>query len=916
MAYTINKFNGEQLIVLEDGTIDTSTSLGLVGRNYVGYGETQNENFVFLLENFSNDAPPSRPLQGQIWYNNTNNLVYVYDGAKWAIVGAAVLSDTAPLEPTAGALWLRTPVNTLNVWTGTAWAFIGPEAVPGFGITRARSTTVEDSNGNDRPVIFLEINGLPIALCSSVAFTVNPSTPLDYFNNQILVGINMAVNAKLNGSVTGSAGSADRLTTGRFINNVSFDGQANITIKASTTNRLTKGDFITGGNFDGSEPVTWSVDATSANVIGKVVVRNSEGGFAAGTITANLVGNLTGNVTSNGTSRFNVVEANQFIGATLTGNAFSASQLETPRKINGVSFDATSDITVTSAAGTLTGNTLNSTVTTSSLTSVGTLVNLNVSNAGINVGSSGQLQLLTNSGTPTIRSNTGILAFDIGSSSTDISFVNSSTALSLGGPNAPAILGNNTTNLGINGYKFNNVYANNFLGNATTSTLAASATNIVGGGAGAIPYQTGNGVTTMLGLGTAGAVLTAQAGGIAWAPVTRESLTKGTYLNLVNTTNPVISLSTFDGLTPATLSVDATTTNTASKIVARDVSGNFAAGTITANLTGNVTGNITGNAGTATRLQTPRTINGVSFDGTQNIVVEASDPNSGAPVGAILYYPSATIPVGWMICDGASLSTTTYSLLFSKIGYTFGGSGNTFRLPDLRGEFIRSWDGGRGVDSGRGVGTFQKGTINVTDPNYGSFNTSSIIGRNNYPGGTSGPVDPQFNVEVGMDQVSTDSYPNIMLSYVSANTPLNLGTSGFSYGATRPRNVALVACIKVFGEIDDPDQVTASSVLAYINSIPNYQITSGASSAVGFTNQVGAFRDDSNYFDVFPPAPKTMSNLVAFIPSVNYIAFAGGVNGDDSMRCTYSYLGDRIRVYVQNTEQRDRPAANFMAIWR
>ena len=48
MAYTINKFNGTELVVLEDGTIDTSTSLGLVGRNYVGYGETQNENFVFL----------------------------------------------------------------------------------------------------------------------------------------------------------------------------------------------------------------------------------------------------------------------------------------------------------------------------------------------------------------------------------------------------------------------------------------------------------------------------------------------------------------------------------------------------------------------------------------------------------------------------------------------------------------------------------------------------------------------------------------------------------------------------------------------------------------------------------------------------------------------------------------------------
>jgi hypothetical protein len=365
-----------------------------------------------------------------------------------------------------------------------------------------------------------------------------------------------------------------------------------------------------------------------------------------------------------------------------------------------------------------------------------------------------------------------------------------------------------------------------------------------------------------------------------------------------------------------TISVDATSTNTASKVVARDASGNFAAGTVSANLTGNVTGNITGNAGTATRLQTPRTINGVAFDGTQNIVVEASDPNSGAPVGAILYYPSATIPVGWMTCDGASLSTTAFSLLFSKIGYTYGGSGNTFRLPDLRGEFIRSWDGGRGVDSGRGVGTFQKGTINVTDPNYGSFNTSSIIGRNNYPGGSSGPVDPQFNVEVGMDQVSTDAYPNVMLSYVSANTPLNLGTSGFSYGATRPRNVALVACIKVFGEIDEPDQVAAAAIINSIAAIPRYQIVSGASSAVGFTNQVGSFNFNSNYFDVFPPAGKTMANIVAFIPSVNYIAYAGVVNGDDSTVCTYSYLGDRIRVYVQNTEQRDIPAANFMAIWR
>ena len=94
MSYIINKFNGTQLVVLEDGTIDTSTSLGLVGRNYVGYGETQNENYVFLLENFANDAPPSRPIEGQSWFNTSNDLLHVYDGANWVVVGSATLSAT------------------------------------------------------------------------------------------------------------------------------------------------------------------------------------------------------------------------------------------------------------------------------------------------------------------------------------------------------------------------------------------------------------------------------------------------------------------------------------------------------------------------------------------------------------------------------------------------------------------------------------------------------------------------------------------------------------------------------------------------------------------------------------------------------------------------------------------------------
>ena len=756
MAYIVNKFSGTQLIVLEDGTIDTSTSLGLVGRNYVGYGETQNENFVFLLENFANESPPSRPLQGQIWFNTTTNLTYAYDGATWSPIGAAVLSATAPTESNAGALWLDTTANQLKIYTGSAWTLIGPEVVAGFGSTRARATSLDDSVGNPRPVVILETDGIAFAICTAQAFTINSSNSVVGFENNLIAGINLSSTAKVKGDITGNAGSADRLSTARTINGVPFDGQQNVTIKSSTTNKLVKGTYIQGSDFDGSTEITWSVDATSSNTIGKIVARNSEGGFSAGTISANLIGNVIGNVTAeSGTSTFNVVQANTFIGATLTGNANSATQLATPRQINGVNFNGTSDITVTSAADTLTGNTLNSTIIQSSLQQLGTLVNLNVTDSGVNIGSSGQLKMFVDASRPTIRSSTGILNFDMGVSGPDISFVDSATALSLGGPNAPAVLGDNTTNLGITGYKFNNIYANNFLGNATSSTLATTATNIAGGGAGAIPFQTAAGTTSMLGLGTAGYVLTAQAGGLSWLPVSRSPLTKGSYLTLALSGSPFTPFASYNGLDDLTISVDATSANTVNKVVARDASGNFSAGTITASLTGNVTGNAT----SATQLQTARTINGVAFDGTQNITIVASDSTKVALAGSTMS--------GYLTLVGAPIDT--------------------------------------------------------------------------------------------------------------------------NHAATK----------------------------TYVDSrLPQYTIISGASySIAGFTNQVGSFNDGANYFDVYPPAGKSMGNLVAFIPSIHVIHYAGGVDGNDSIRCTYSYLGDRIRVYVQNTEQRSTPAANYLVIW-
>jgi hypothetical protein len=97
----------------------------------------------------------------------------------------------------------------------------------------------------------------------------------------------------------------------------------------------------------------------------------------------------------------------------------------------------------------------------------------------------------------------------------------------------------------------------------------------------------------------------------------------------------------------------------------------------------------------------------------------------------------------------------------------------------------------------------------------------------------------------------------------------------------------------------------------------NIQFTSGTNySTSGFTNQVGSWNFGANHFDVYPPGGFTMANLVAFIPSIHVIHFGGGVDGNDSLVCTWDNQGDRIRVYVQNTEQRSTPAANWLAIWR
>jgi len=554
MAYVINKSDGTAFTTLQDATINTDSSLVLVGRNYIGYGEAQNENFLYLLENFANSSAPARPIAGQLWFDNTTNVIKVYDGTKWVAVGSAAISATPPVDPPAGAFWFKTPINTLHTWDGTQWVFIGPEAVEGYGTTRARSTTLISDTGITYPVILLTVSDLVVGIISTGSFTIASSNAIAGFSS-LDAGITLSTSYNFKGNINGNASTATALDTLRTINGIGFDGTQNITVKASTTNKLIAGDYLVGTDFDGGTQQTWNVDATASNSIGKIVARNASGGFSAGLITANLAGDVTGNVTaSTGTSRFNIVEATTFVGATLTGNAFSATKLRTARNINGVPFDGQSDITVTASARTLTDTALAAGIVSSQLESVGLLNKLDVNglvtvSSNLTIAASGSDSNLTANRILKLTANDGTDTSVVDLISPDVSNLAGYGAKGAIIPNVDQDL-----DLGKSGRKWDNVHANTFVGdlqgNADTATLATTATNIAGGAAGSIAYQTASGTTALLPAGSPDQVLASR--GTAAPPVWVDNVYESSQAVKLKTSRTINGVS-FDGTANITI---------------------------------------------------------------------------------------------------------------------------------------------------------------------------------------------------------------------------------------------------------------------------------------------------------------------------------------------------------------------------
>lgn len=176
MAYQIDRYNKTLLTVVQDGTIDQTTDLKFIGKNYAGYGEIQNENFLFLLENFAGSTPPPKKISGQVWFDSSNNKLKFWDGSKWRTTGGSEVSDTQPTGLTEGDFWWDSANEQLYAWNGSGYVLIGPQAA-GEGVTQMVSREVFDTDSVSHSVIVATVNGQETMVIAYEAFTIDQTDP-------------------------------------------------------------------------------------------------------------------------------------------------------------------------------------------------------------------------------------------------------------------------------------------------------------------------------------------------------------------------------------------------------------------------------------------------------------------------------------------------------------------------------------------------------------------------------------------------------------------------------------------------------------------------------------------------------------------------------------------------------------------
>lgn len=189
MAYQINKTDGTIVATVADGQVDNlSTDITLIGKNYSGFGESLNENFIKLLENFSNTTSPTHPIKGQIWYDSSESKVKIYNGTDFVPVSSATISSTQPTTLAIGDLWFDDVRAQLYFFDGTNPILLAPSYSSTQGLSGFRVDSILDTLNQTRVITSLYNNGILLGIFSKDSFT--PKVEIIGYTGSIEPGFN------------------------------------------------------------------------------------------------------------------------------------------------------------------------------------------------------------------------------------------------------------------------------------------------------------------------------------------------------------------------------------------------------------------------------------------------------------------------------------------------------------------------------------------------------------------------------------------------------------------------------------------------------------------------------------------------------------------------------------------------------
>ena len=315
MAYTIVKSDGTVLTTIADGTINTtSTSLGLPGRNFAGYGQTVDTNFVHQLENYAANTPPANPLRGQLWYDINNSLLKV-----------------CPTDNQTNAnAWV-----TLATSSGTSVTTFGTVSVTGN--LQANNITAVNAIVGDTITVRLATVTANATIANAAITTGNIGT----LNTQIITAGSNSTGGTITGTWTangGSAGNTMIITNGNLV---------------AVTGIKTDNYYYANGN-----PFNPTGSYTNGNVFDYLTGSNAivqfSGNIAPGRVTTQVItaganttaGNITGNWTLTAGSRFNATYADlaERFEADAYYDAGTVVEMGGDKEITAVQYELSDDV--------------------------------------------------------------------------------------------------------------------------------------------------------------------------------------------------------------------------------------------------------------------------------------------------------------------------------------------------------------------------------------------------------------------------------------------------------------------------------------------------------------------------------------------------------------------------------------------